>query len=107
MAKNLRARMPAEDTLFVHDVNVAATKKFLEENPTGVRIAENVREVAEKAVSLPCLLILPLHDETNCSIYDLSWESLVTLLLITPLYSQSSDALHSPHVCFYTLEDLT
>lgn len=51
MAKNLRAKVPAEDTLFVHDVNTAASKKFLEENPTGVRVAENVREIAEKAVS--------------------------------------------------------
>ena len=42
MAKNLRAKVPAEDTLFVHDVNTAATQKFLEENPTGVRVAENV-----------------------------------------------------------------
>ncbi|KAK3202711.1 hypothetical protein GRF29_154g449594 [Pseudopithomyces chartarum] len=49
MAKNLRAKIPAEDTLFVQDVNTAASKKFLEENPQGVRIADNVREVAEKA----------------------------------------------------------
>ena len=60
MAKNLRARIPAEDTLFVHDVNAAATKKFLEENPTGVRIAENVREVAEKAVSTLYFPVVPL-----------------------------------------------
>jgi hypothetical protein len=53
MAKNLRAKIPAEDTLFIHDVNTAATKKFLEENPQGVRIAANVRELAEKAVSTP------------------------------------------------------
>lgn len=53
MAKNLRAKVPAEDTLFVHDVNTAATQKFLEENPTGVRVAENVREIAEKAVRSP------------------------------------------------------
>ena len=51
MAKNLRAKIPAQDTLFVHDVNTAATKKFLEENPQGVQIAANVRELAEKAVS--------------------------------------------------------
>jgi hypothetical protein len=50
MAKNLRAKIPAEDTLFVHDVNTAATKKFLDEHPQGVRVADNVREVAEKAV---------------------------------------------------------
>jgi 3-hydroxyisobutyrate dehydrogenase len=48
MAKNLRAKIPAEDTLFVHDVNTDATKKFLEEHPQGVRVASNVREVAEK-----------------------------------------------------------
>lgn len=52
MAKNLRAKIPAEDTLFVQDVNTAASKKFLEENPTGVRVADNVREVAEKAVRM-------------------------------------------------------
>jgi hypothetical protein len=52
MAKNLRAKIPAEDTLFVHDVNTAATKRFLEEHPQGVLVAANVRELAEKAVSL-------------------------------------------------------
>ena len=31
MAKNLRAKIPAEDTLFVHDVNTAATKQFLDD----------------------------------------------------------------------------
>jgi 3-hydroxyisobutyrate dehydrogenase len=53
MAKNLRAKIPAEDTLFVHDVNTAATKQFLEEHPQGVRVAQTVREVAEKAVRMP------------------------------------------------------
>lgn len=56
MAKNLRAKVPAEDTLFVHDVNTAATKQFLEENTTGVRVAEHVREIAEKAVRSTILL---------------------------------------------------
>lgn len=65
MAKNLRAKIPAEDTLFVQDVNTAASKKFLEENPTGVRVADTVREVAEKAVRNPLLLFLPSHDETH------------------------------------------
>jgi hypothetical protein len=55
MAKNLRAKIPAEDTLFVQDVNTAASKKFLEEHPQGVRVAANVREVAEKAVCTPPL----------------------------------------------------
>jgi 3-hydroxyisobutyrate dehydrogenase-like beta-hydroxyacid dehydrogenase len=62
MAKNLRAKIPAEDTLFVHDVNTAATKQFLDEHPQGVRVAENVREVAEKAVRTSHFL-LPLYDE--------------------------------------------
>jgi 3-hydroxyisobutyrate dehydrogenase len=52
MAKNLRAKIPAEDTLFIHDVNTAATKQFLDEHPQGVRVAQNVREVAEKAVRM-------------------------------------------------------
>ena len=63
MAKNLRAKIPAEDTLFVHDVNVAATKKFLEENPSGVRVAENVRELAEKAVRTASVPLSLLHDD--------------------------------------------
>ena len=61
MAKNLRAKIPAEDTLFVHDVNTAATKQFLDEHPQGVRVAENVREVAEKAVRISHFL--PLLDD--------------------------------------------
>lgn len=59
MAKNLRAKIPAEDTLFVHDVNTAATKQFLEEHPQGVRVADNVREVAEKAVCIHLVIPLP------------------------------------------------
>jgi hypothetical protein len=58
MARNLRAKIPAEDTLYVHDVNTAATKKFLEEHPQGVRVASNVREVAENAVCI--LAFLPI-----------------------------------------------
>jgi len=54
MAKNLRAKLPAEDVLFVQDVNTTASKQFLKENPEGVRVASNAREVAEKAV---CILI--------------------------------------------------
>jgi hypothetical protein len=63
MARNLRAKIPAEDTLFVHDVNTAATKKFLEEHPEGVRVADNVREVAEKAVSSCFIYSIRSYDE--------------------------------------------
>lgn len=75
MAKNLRAKVPAEDTLFIHDVNTAACQKFLEEHSTGVQVADNVREVAEKAVSssllprIPCMMIHFLFQ----IFYDLSW----------------------------------
>jgi len=61
MAKNLRAKIPAEDTLFIHDVNAAATQKFLEENPSGVHIAGNVREVAENAEFIITALPEPQH----------------------------------------------
>ncbi|OSS44196.1 hypothetical protein B5807_11207 [Epicoccum nigrum] len=61
MAKNLRAKIPAEDTLFIHDVNAAATQKFLEESPKGVRIAKNVREVAENAEVIITALPEPQH----------------------------------------------
>jgi hypothetical protein len=63
MARNLRAKIPAEDTLFVHDVNTAATKKFLEEHPEGVRVADSVREVAEKAVSSHLIHFIRSYDE--------------------------------------------
>lgn len=55
MAKNLRAKLPAGDTLVVHDINTTTTAQFLKESslPDGVRIAESPREVAEKAVSPP------------------------------------------------------
>jgi len=52
MARNLRAKLPAEDTLIVYDVNSQATKTLVSEAPAGqgVAIAGTVREVAEKAV---------------------------------------------------------
>jgi len=57
MAKNLRSKLPSDDTLIVHDINEAATKKLAEEAPggQGVTIAGSVREVAEKAVRFPSL----------------------------------------------------
>lgn len=61
MAKNLRIRLPAEDVLFVQDINPAATEKLLKEVPQGVRIASNVREVAEKAETIITSLPEPKH----------------------------------------------
>ncbi|KAI9753913.1 MAG: hypothetical protein M4579_004934 [Chaenotheca gracillima] len=69
MAKNLRARIPATDTLVVHDLNPAATEKFVQEvgiaaatagatpKGTGIEIAENPREVAEKSDTI--ITVLP------------------------------------------------
>lgn len=62
MAKNLRAKIPASDTLIVRDVNEEAAKRFVAEaqetarnngagaNEGRVEIAENAREVAERSV---------------------------------------------------------
>lgn len=51
MARNLRAKIPKEDSLIVHDVNTKATSNFAKElGPQGIHVAESVREVAEKAV---------------------------------------------------------
>ncbi|KAF2188284.1 hypothetical protein K469DRAFT_703788 [Zopfia rhizophila CBS 207.26] len=57
MARNLRAKLPIDDTLIIQDVNKAATSKFLQENPEGVRIADNAREVAEKSETI--ITVLP------------------------------------------------
>ncbi|KAF2273012.1 3-hydroxyisobutyrate dehydrogenase [Westerdykella ornata] len=61
MARNLRSKLPADDILFVQDINKAATSQFLEENPTGVRVAESAREVAEKAEIVVTSLPEPQH----------------------------------------------
>lgn len=54
MAKNLRAKLPKDDTLVIHDVNTSATANFTKEvGQKGVHVAENVREVAEKSVRCP------------------------------------------------------
>lgn len=63
MAKNLRAKIPATDTLIIRDVNEAASKRFVEETRETVRssglepgsmkvvVAQNAREIAEQSVS--------------------------------------------------------
>ena len=64
MAKNLRAKIPASDTLVIHDRNKEATANFIHEvgvagddstsnSPMGlmgIEIASSPRAVAEKAV---------------------------------------------------------
>lgn len=74
MAKNLRAKLPKEDTLYIQDVNAAVTEKFmstgLDEN---VKVAASPREVAENAVRY-CLSSCTGHrDEHDFPVSDLSW----------------------------------
>lgn len=52
MAQNLRKNLPSSDNLIIHDVNSEGTARFAKEN-SNVQIAEDVRDVAEKAVSYP------------------------------------------------------
>jgi hypothetical protein len=63
MARNLRSKLPSSDTLLIQDINIDATKRFLEEaNATSagasVQIANDVREASENSVSIlsrqPC-----------------------------------------------------
>lgn len=54
MAKNLRAKIPANDTLIIHDRNTKATTNFVQEasaDGKGIEVANSPRAVAEKAVS--------------------------------------------------------
>ncbi len=53
MAKNLRAEMPKEDTLFIRDRNTEIMAKFVDEVGNGVEVAKSAREVAEKSVRRP------------------------------------------------------
>ena len=50
MAKNLRTKIPKEDTLTVFDVNAASTKRLAEEAGAKVHIATSPKEVAEMSV---------------------------------------------------------
>ncbi|KAL9081436.1 MAG: hypothetical protein Q9159_007318 [Coniocarpon cinnabarinum] len=52
MAMNLRQKIQPEDELIIHDVNAQATARFKEEmgNASNIRIAGDVRQVAEQAV---------------------------------------------------------
>ena len=53
MAKNLRAKIPKADELFICDTNPAATRSFLHDvQGMRVQVALSPREVAEKSVSV-------------------------------------------------------
>lgn len=73
MAKNLRAKIPPSDLLTVYDVNTSATKQFAEElgivasntdapgKGTGIHLANDPREVAEKSETIITVLPEPQH----------------------------------------------
>ncbi|KAJ5431511.1 Dehydrogenase multihelical [Penicillium cf. griseofulvum] len=73
MAKNLRAKIPASDTLIVRDVNEESMKRFAAEaretaqsngagaNQGRVEIAQSAREVAEKSIVMVTSLPEPHH----------------------------------------------
>ncbi|KAF1810399.1 3-hydroxyisobutyrate dehydrogenase mitochondrial precursor [Eremomyces bilateralis CBS 781.70] len=62
MAKNLRARIPAEDVLIIQDINTAATKQFVEEaGIQKIKVADTVRQVAEEAETIITALPEPQH----------------------------------------------
>jgi 3-hydroxyisobutyrate dehydrogenase len=63
MARNLRANLPADDLLVVHDVNRDASKALVKSVPgeQGVRIAENMQEIAECAETVFTALPQPAH----------------------------------------------
>jgi len=65
MAKNLRAKIPKEDTLYINDVNQASMEAFQKEiaSGTNVKIASSPREVAENAVSNTSATTYAFYDE--------------------------------------------
>ncbi|PGH07581.1 3-hydroxyisobutyrate dehydrogenase [Polytolypa hystricis UAMH7299] len=62
MAKNLRAKIPKEDTLVICDVNAEVAKKFVaEEQGQKVEIATSPLEVAQKSETIVSSLPEPRH----------------------------------------------
>jgi 3-hydroxyisobutyrate/3-hydroxypropionate dehydrogenase len=59
MAKNLRQKIPKEDSLYIHDVNSDALQKFVKEHSGHtVAIGTSAKEVAELSVCLDCYKLL-------------------------------------------------
>lgn len=69
MAKNLRAKIPAEDTLVIFDVNRSSTQRFCQEPDLAAKgaliVANDIKEVVNTSVSpnhyspIYFLLVLP------------------------------------------------
>lgn len=78
MAKNLRSKIPAGDTLIIRDIDSDVMKKFVDEvgasskEGLNVEVAGNAREVAEKSVCchfFPCAGILISSDNHFFCVY--------------------------------------
>ncbi|KAI9827200.1 MAG: hypothetical protein M1832_005337 [Thelocarpon impressellum] len=65
MAKNLRSKMPASDTLLIHDLNGEATRRFVDEakasGGAAVEMTDSARELAEKSETIITVLPEPSH----------------------------------------------
>ncbi|RPA74923.1 hypothetical protein BJ508DRAFT_418365 [Ascobolus immersus RN42] len=62
MAKNLRLKVPKEDTLLVFDVNAASSEALVKElGADRVKVAKDVREVAEESDTIITMLPEPHH----------------------------------------------
>ncbi|ETN41644.1 3-hydroxyisobutyrate dehydrogenase [Cyphellophora europaea CBS 101466] len=62
MAKNLRAKIPEDDTMTVFDVNAAALERFAKEaEPNNVTVAKAPREVVENSDHIISALPEPQH----------------------------------------------
>lgn len=66
MAKNLHAKIPVDDTLYVHDIVPEAVTRFQQEiqalgqSSARVEITSRVRDISENAVGLWCFILRAL-----------------------------------------------
>lgn len=98
MAKNLRSKINADDSLIVYDVNTASTKRFMEEvgkSSSSTSIGTSVAEVAVNSVRRPqepsrCPFVMSMFFPI---FNDLSWRlsSTTSLLILHTHQSQSSE----------------
>ncbi len=57
MAKNLRAKIPEDDTMTIFDVNPSSSEKLTKEAvPANIKVAKGPREVAQNSVRKSRLL---------------------------------------------------
>ncbi|KAI9836631.1 MAG: hypothetical protein M1819_001265 [Sarea resinae] len=88
MAKNLRAKIPAEDTLTIYDLNADTTSRFVKEvgiaassagvsgKGTAIEVAESPREVAEKSETI--ITVLPESSHVKSAFWSILEHELPT-----------------------------